>query len=228
MWRHAPDNHDGRRRARIPARRRPSPPAAATPRTGRPTGSPPSSRPPGRPRASTTSTVSASTRATARSTSPRTPGSSRPRAASSGCAASATAPRTSWAAPSSAPTASSAPGIPTPTTPARRPTSASSSPATAERGVFASTNAGKAWRPLRDDTAGLLAWPIPDRLYLIDGQGQVNQSGDGGQQWQPAGSIGGQPAAFIAHETELYAALTDSMVKRSTDGGANWTIRATP
>jgi hypothetical protein len=100
--------------------------------------------------------------------------------------------------------------------------------ASTERGVFSSTNAGKAWRSLRDDTAGLLAWPAADRLYLVDGQGQVEQSGDAGRQWQPAGSIGGQPAAFIAHESDLYAALTDSTVKRSTDGGATWTVRAIP
>lgn len=100
--------------------------------------------------------------------------------------------------------------------------------ASTERGIFGSADAGESWRPLRDDTAGVLAWPAPDRLYLVDGQGQVHQSGDGGRQWQPAGSIGGQPAAFIAHESDLYAALADSTVKRSTDGGASWTLRATP
>ena len=97
-----------------------------------------------------------------------------------------------------------------------------------ERGIFSSTTAGKAWRPLRDDTAGLLAWPAGDRLYLIDGQGQVEHSSDGGKRWQATGTIGGQPVAFIADETELYAALGDSRVLRSTDGGANWTVRATP
>ena len=100
--------------------------------------------------------------------------------------------------------------------------------ASTERGVFSSTNAGQGWRPLRDDTAGLLAWPAADQLYLVDGQGQLHRSGDGGRQWRPAGSIGGQPAAFIAHQSELYAALADSTVKRSTDGGATWTVRATP
>jgi hypothetical protein len=100
--------------------------------------------------------------------------------------------------------------------------------ASTERGIFSSADAGKTWRPRRDDTAGLLAWPAPDRLYLVDGQGQVQRSEDGGREWQPTGSIGGQPAAFIAHESALYAALADSTVKRSADGGATWTIRATP
>jgi hypothetical protein len=100
--------------------------------------------------------------------------------------------------------------------------------ASTERGVFSSTNAGKAWRPLRADTAGLLAWPVADRLYLVDGQGQLQRSADGGRRWQPTGSIGGQPVAFIAHDSELYVALADSTVKRSTDGGETWSVRATP
>jgi hypothetical protein len=97
-----------------------------------------------------------------------------------------------------------------------------------ERGVLASTDAGKTWRPLRDDTAGLLAWPAPDALYLVDGQGQVQRSADSGRNWQPKGSIGGQPVAFTANEAELYVALPDGTVKESSDGGASWTIRATP
>jgi hypothetical protein len=100
--------------------------------------------------------------------------------------------------------------------------------ASTQRGIFSSANAGNTWRPLRDDTAGLLAWPAADRLYLVDGQGQVQDSADGGRAWQPTGSIGGQPVAFIAHDAELYAALADSTVKRSTDGGATWKLRATP
>jgi hypothetical protein len=36
--------------------------------------------------------------------------------------------------------------------------------ASTDRGVFSSADAGKTWRPLRDDIAGLLAWPAPDAL----------------------------------------------------------------
>jgi hypothetical protein len=100
--------------------------------------------------------------------------------------------------------------------------------ASTERGVFSSTDAGKAWRPLRTDTAGLLAWPAADRLYLVDGQGAVQRSADGGRRWNSTGTIGGQPVAFIAHGSELYVALPDSTVKRSSDDGENWNISAAP
>lgn len=100
--------------------------------------------------------------------------------------------------------------------------------ASTEKGVFMSPNTGDGWRPLNDRLAGLLAWPRTARLYLVDGEGTVRRSGDGGRQWQTLGAIGGPPAAFIAAGTELYAALADGTVKRSTDGGNTWTLRATP
>ena len=97
-----------------------------------------------------------------------------------------------------------------------------------ERGLFSSTTAGKSWRPVDARLAGLLAWPRPKQLYLVDGQGQVQLSRNGGRVWQVVGDVGGQPAAFIASGTDLYAALGDGSVKRSTDGGRSWTVRATP
>jgi photosystem II stability/assembly factor-like uncharacterized protein len=94
-----------------------------------------------------------------------------------------------------------------------------------EDGVFMSPNAGRGWRPLRPDLAGLLAWSAPDRMYLVDGEGQVFASADGGREWRTQGSIGAQPAAFIAADDALYAALADGAVKRSTDGGGTWAAR---
>lgn len=95
-----------------------------------------------------------------------------------------------------------------------------------DRGVFASADAGETWRRLRDDLTGLLAWPARGRLYLVEGSGRVRVSGDGGRQWRTVGSIGGQLAAFMAHEDDLYAALADGTVKQSADGGRTWTLRA--
>lgn len=39
--------------------------------------------------------------------------------------------------------------------------------AATEQGLFASTDTGRTWRPLRDDTTGLLAWPARNVLYLV-------------------------------------------------------------
>ncbi len=100
--------------------------------------------------------------------------------------------------------------------------------ASTERGIVRSADAGKGWRPVRTDLAGLLAWPAPERLYLVGGDGVVELSPDGGSKWKPVGRIGGQPAAFIGHDEDLYAALVDGTVKRSSDGGRSWTLRATP
>lgn len=99
-----------------------------------------------------------------------------------------------------------------------------------EEGLLASSDVGKTLRPLSagEPLVGLLAWAAPDRLYLIDGQGQVLRSTDRGRRWSPVGAIAGQPAAFIADGKDLYAALTDGTVKRSSDGGATWTVRAAP
>jgi len=100
--------------------------------------------------------------------------------------------------------------------------------ASTQRGLFSSTNAGKGWRPADERLAGLLAWPRRGQLYLVDGQGQVRLSSDGGRRWRVVGSLGGQPAAFIASGTDLYAALGDGSVQRSNDGGRSWTVRTRP
>jgi photosystem II stability/assembly factor-like uncharacterized protein len=100
--------------------------------------------------------------------------------------------------------------------------------AATERGLYTSTDAGRAWQALRPDTAGLLAWPARDALYLVEGTGAVQVSANAGRRWQPAGSIGGEPAAFIAEGDDLYVALADATVKRSADGGRTWSVRAAP
>jgi hypothetical protein len=100
--------------------------------------------------------------------------------------------------------------------------------AATEAGLLESRNAGEDWQPLSRELAGLLAWPARDRLYLVDGNGQVQLSEDGGRRWRAAGSIGGQPAAFTAHGQDLYAALHDGVVKASADSGQSWVVRAAP
>lgn len=100
--------------------------------------------------------------------------------------------------------------------------------ASTERGTFVSPDGGNGWRPLDESIAGLLAWPAPKRLFLIDAQGRVSRSADAGKSFEAVGTIGGQPAAFVNDRKQLYAALGDGRVMRSSDGGANWAVRAGP
>jgi hypothetical protein len=99
--------------------------------------------------------------------------------------------------------------------------------ATTGEGTYAAAPGGT-WTRL-NDAAGLLAWPAQRRLYLVDENGVVSVSGDGGRRLTRRGAIGGRPAALLAvAPDELYAALHDGTVKRSLDGGATWTIRSRP
>jgi hypothetical protein len=100
--------------------------------------------------------------------------------------------------------------------------------ASVEEGLVESRDAGRGWRPLADGRVGLLAWNQPGRLYFVDAAGLVSSSADGGRSWREMGSVDAQPAAFAASGGELYAALPDGTVKRSSDDGATWSVRATP
>jgi photosystem II stability/assembly factor-like uncharacterized protein len=100
--------------------------------------------------------------------------------------------------------------------------------AATERGLVSSTDDGRSWRALSRNV-GLLAWPTPAALLLVDGAGQVHVSRNAGKRWSAIGNIAGQPAAFYAATAqELYAALHDGTVKRSGDGGRSWDVRSTP
>lgn len=100
--------------------------------------------------------------------------------------------------------------------------------ASGERGLWESANDARDWRPARKES-GLLAWPVPGRLYLVTGAGEVRISADGGKRWTALGDVGGQPAALMAQNaSELYVALHDGTIKRSTDGGRAWSIRSQP
>jgi hypothetical protein len=96
------------------------------------------------------------------------------------------------------------------------------------RGLFASDDAGRSWR-MRGGTVGLLAWPVPSRLYAVDVRGRVFASRDSGREWRAVGDIDGRPAALLATAPrELYVALHDGTIKRSATGGASWNLRSSP
>jgi hypothetical protein len=94
--------------------------------------------------------------------------------------------------------------------------------------LFGSRDGGKSWR-VTGETVGLLAWPAPDRLYAVTLDGEVLLSADEGARFHRRGQIGGEPAALVAEgDADLYVALHDGTIKRSTDGGASWNVRSAP
>ncbi len=96
-----------------------------------------------------------------------------------------------------------------------------------DNGLYTSKDAGQSWQLLTDEV-GLLAWTESGSLFLVDAQGVVSDSEDDGARWEGSGEIGGQPAAFEAEGDDLYAALHDGTIKRSTDDGRSWSVRSRP
>ena len=99
--------------------------------------------------------------------------------------------------------------------------------AATERGLLETDDDGESWRPLAK-TVGLLAWPNPRELYLVDATGAFSVSRDRGESWRPRGELGGLPVAFTGAGDALYAALEDGTVLESTTGGVSWEPRSAP
>ena len=54
-------------------------------------------------------------------------------------------------------------------------------------------------------------------------------SDEGGEDWQPAGELDGEPWALTpVGDRGLYAALSDGTIEQSRDGGETWTTRFSP
>lgn len=97
----------------------------------------------------------------------------------------------------------------------------------AER-LYTSGNAGRSWRPLAGEPS-LVVWPTRSTLFAVGSDGSVSLSGDVGRTWQGVGDVGEEPAAMESHGAgELLVALHDGTIKRSSDGGRSWPVRARP
>jgi photosystem II stability/assembly factor-like uncharacterized protein len=98
--------------------------------------------------------------------------------------------------------------------------------ASTDRVLITSADEGRTWRAVRPGS-GLLAWPTPHRMFIVDGSGAVRVTANAGSDWEKIGRVGGQPAAFLATSpTDLYVALHDGTIQRSQDGGETWRVRS--
>ena len=96
------------------------------------------------------------------------------------------------------------------------------------QGLYESRDGGRSWESV-GQLAGLLAWPTPDRLFVVDLGGNVFVSANGGRNLEHRGIVSGQPAALLGESAEeLFVALHDGTIKHSKDGGRTWTVRSTP
>jgi photosystem II stability/assembly factor-like uncharacterized protein len=97
-----------------------------------------------------------------------------------------------------------------------------------ERGLHASSDGGRSWRPL-DGPTGLLSWSEDGGLFVVANDGTVHQAVDASFRWKKIGDVRGAPAAFeTAGRGELYVALHDGVIKRSDDDGRTWQAHYTP
>jgi photosystem II stability/assembly factor-like uncharacterized protein len=98
--------------------------------------------------------------------------------------------------------------------------------ASGERSLYVSQDAGRRWRSI-EGPAGLVAWS--SQVVVVAGDGEVSRAKEPEARLQPIGDVGGRPAALEAGpQGELYVALHDGTVKRSSDGGRNWDVRSRP
>ena len=89
--------------------------------------------------------------------------------------------------------------------------------------LFRSEDDGEGWRPLLAAEGVRLAWPEADRLYRADKDGTVYRSADGGDSWEAAGTVEGEPYKIEpVSGDELYIALSDGTIAHTSDGGAGW------
>ena len=89
--------------------------------------------------------------------------------------------------------------------------------------LFRSTDTGATWRPIDRRPGIRLAWPARDALYRALKDGTVQRSANGGDTWQDAASVGGEPYKFKAiGRDELYLALSDGTIMHTSDAAKTW------
>jgi photosystem II stability/assembly factor-like uncharacterized protein len=92
-----------------------------------------------------------------------------------------------------------------------------------DQGLARSEDAGRTWKRLDGGLVGFLAWG--SQLVLIDADGRVHATTDGGRRFATVGDVGSQPAATATANGQLLVALHDNSVRSSNDGGRTWRLR---
>lgn len=99
--------------------------------------------------------------------------------------------------------------------------------ATTAEALVSTDDAGRSWRRHAPRT-GLIEWPAPSSLYVIDGSGRVWAARGPNGELRARGELGGEPHAFLATDQTMFAALDGGTIKRSDDGGETWEVAFAP
>lgn len=91
-----------------------------------------------------------------------------------------------------------------------------------ENAVLVSGDGGRNWDPIPGaPPLVFVSWDPAAGLWGLAADGAVYRSNNAGAAWSREGSIGGRPAALLAHPEALFAA-TDQGVFRSDDQATTW------
>jgi len=102
--------------------------------------------------------------------------------------------------------------------------------ATTQRGLTRSQDGGRTFdAEPSEPRAALLAWPAALSLYVVDVDGTVRHSGDGGRTWARRGAVGATPEAMTVSVRsggeQVYIATVEGEILLSTDGGKTFATR---
>jgi hypothetical protein len=92
-------------------------------------------------------------------------------------------------------------------------------------GLYRSDDGGESWRQVTSQT-GLVSWPEGETVYLLDVEGGIHASADGGATFERRGRVADPVGLAAADASTVYVARQDGSVEMSRDGGRTWTLRA--
>lgn len=95
--------------------------------------------------------------------------------------------------------------------------------ATTQGGVARSTDGGRAWKAISSSPLTLLSW-TGDGLYGTTAGGEVAVSKDEGVSWDVVGRLPGPAEALYVDDGEIYVAVSDEGILRSSDGGRTFDV----
>lgn len=92
-----------------------------------------------------------------------------------------------------------------------------------QSGVVLSRDGGRQWKQVSKQQLLLLEWSA-EGLFGVVPSGEVVVSADSGKTWEQRGNVGGVPEAVHVSGDEMYVAVAEHGIVKSTDGGQTFEV----